>query len=56
MSVPDSNRRRLKQDMKPHTDPDEKFEWDSTAVILLALVIVFLLFVVMSFAPFGHAT
>jgi len=42
--------------MKPDTDADERVVWDSTAVILLALVIVFLLFLVMSFAPFGHAT
>ena len=42
--------------MKSDKSPDEKFEWDMTAVMLLLLAIVVLLVIAMSFGPLGHTT
>lgn len=42
--------------MKRDTKVDEKFEWDMTAVLLLAIAIAVLLVFVMLVAPWGHRT
>ncbi len=39
--------------MKPR-NPDERFEWDLTAVILLALAVLFVVAVVFAVLPLGH--
>ena len=40
--------------VKQDKDPDEKFEWDMTVVMMLVLAIVFLMIVAMAFWPLHH--
>ena len=41
--------------MKPERNPDEKFEWDMTAIILLVLLIVLILVLAVAFGPLRHS-
>jgi len=40
--------------MKPDTNPDEKFQWDMTTVMLLVLLIIFVLITLIAIGPMGH--
>lgn len=40
--------------MKPEKNADEKFEWDITAVMLIVLVVVALVFLIMAIGPINH--
>jgi len=42
--------------MKPDPEPNEQFEWDMTAISLLALFVVLVLGLISAFGPFDHAT
>ena len=37
-------------------EPNEKFEWDMTAIALLALFVAFVLALISASGPFDHAT
>ena len=42
--------------MKPDVDPDDRFEWDLTALTLIVFVVILGLLMVLALGPFGHVT